>query len=71
MSANRMIYALVMLALLVMIFFVFQQVVLTGSTTRTDPSYSQIEILGGHRGGMNPGLFLSGQSTPTARATEP
>ncbi len=66
-----MIYALVILALLVVIFFVFQQAVLTGSTARTDPSYSQIEILGGRRGGMNPGLFLSGQSTPTTGAYEP
>ena len=76
MFTNRIFYALVVLALIVVIFFTFQQVVSAGEIARTGRSNDQAmqweeAILRSHRGGMKPDLFLTGQSTPTAGANAP
>ena len=76
MPANRMIYALAVLALTVVMFFTFQQAASAGAIRRAGQSNAQAmqweaAILRSHRGGMKPDLFLTGQSTPTAGANAP
>ena len=76
MPANRMFYALVVLTLIVVIFFTFQQAASAGAIRRAGQSNAQAiqweeAILRSHRGGMKPDLFLTGQPTATSGANAP
>jgi hypothetical protein len=71
MFANRMFYVLIVLALVAAIFFTYQQAASAGALARAGSSHAQADqvqsaILRGHRGGMNPDLFLYGQSVTTS-----
>lgn len=76
MSANRMTYALVILTLIVVIFFTFQQAASAGAIARAGQSNNQAiqwdeAILRSHRGGMKPGLFLNGRSITASGVQAP
>ena len=76
MSANRMLYVLVVPALLVVAFFVFQQAASAGAIARANRSNAQAvqrqdAILRSHRGGLNPTLLFHAPSMTTSGTGAP
>ncbi len=72
MSANRLMYALITVALALVAAFTFNNVSATTLLTRAGRQQSSSALsVAGHRGGVNPNLVFNQQPTTTSGAHEP